>query len=99
VYQPRDPVSVFPACGLTRLSTVRTTTDSRFKRYFSLTGTLSPVERTVNRVTIHASPAIFPKMLPFAMADFPQIRAPARAQAELTHRPAQDQSAFEYQAA
>ena len=28
--------------------------------------------RTVNRVTIHASPAVFPKMLPFAESNFPR---------------------------
>jgi hypothetical protein len=43
-----------------------------FKHHFSPNGTQSPARRIVNGVTIHASPAVFPRILPFAAADFPQ---------------------------
>ncbi|HEY5574129.1 MAG TPA: hypothetical protein VIK64_13990, partial [Anaerolineales bacterium] len=46
-------------------------------------GTLSPARRIVNAVTLHASPAVFCRILPFAAADFSQAalwheRTPSR---------------------
>jgi len=46
--------------------------DKDFKHHFSPNGTLSPARCIVNGVTIHASPAVFPEISPFAASDFPQ---------------------------
>lgn len=40
----------------------------------------------VNRLRIHASPAVYCTILPLAASDFPPIRTPARAHAEPSRR-------------
>ena len=64
----------------------RPCTDRHFKRPFSATGTLSSALRTVNRVTIHASPPCFPQNLAIRCIRFASIRTLARAQAEPAQR-------------
>jgi hypothetical protein len=62
--------------------------------------TLYPSARDiVNRVTIHASPAVFCRISPFAASDFPQSARWRERKPSPPIGPRQDQSEFETQAA
>jgi hypothetical protein len=73
--------------------------DGNFKHHFSPNGTLSPARRIVNGVTIHANPAVFLRILPFAAADFPQSALWHERTPSLLIGSRQNPSALEYQAA